>query len=98
MFYSSRFACSQFFNTFFSTLATVYFLNIVDGKPRVMPSQESIVWTLTTQVAGAASAVLFYSGIQSASVPFILAGAADHWSGSPACTGSMKSDLTRSSR
>ena len=26
---------------FLSTLATVYFLNIVDGKPRVLPSQES---------------------------------------------------------
>jgi diguanylate cyclase (GGDEF)-like protein/putative nucleotidyltransferase with HDIG domain len=59
---------------FLSTLATVYFLNIVDGKPRVLPSQESIVWTLTTQVAGAASAVLFYSGIHSAGAPFILLG------------------------
>src|SRR5882672_9093122 len=59
---------------FLSTLATVYFLNLVDGKPRVLPSQESIVWTLTTQVAGAASAVLFYSGIHNAGVPFILLG------------------------
>ena len=40
----------------------------------MLPSQESIVWTLTTQVAGAASAVLFYSGISSASVPFMLLG------------------------
>jgi diguanylate cyclase (GGDEF)-like protein/putative nucleotidyltransferase with HDIG domain len=59
---------------FLSTLATVYFLNVVEGKPRVLPSQESIVWTLTTQVAGAASAVLFYSGIHSAGLPFILLG------------------------
>lgn len=59
---------------FLSTLATVYFLNIVAGKPRVLPSQESLVWTLTTQVAGAASAVLFYSGINSAGLPFILLG------------------------
>ena len=59
---------------FLSTLATVYFLNIVEDKPRVLPSQESLVWTLTTQVAGAASAVLFYSGIQSTSLPFILLG------------------------
>ena len=59
---------------FLSTLATVYFLNIVDGKPRVLPSQESIVWTLTTQVAGAASAVLFYSAWHGAGLPFILLG------------------------
>jgi diguanylate cyclase (GGDEF)-like protein/putative nucleotidyltransferase with HDIG domain len=59
---------------FLSTLATVYFLNIVDGKPRVLPSQESLVWTLTTQVAGAASAVLFYSGLYGGGLPFILLG------------------------
>ena len=59
---------------FLSTLATVHFLNIVDGKPRVLPSQESIVWTLTTQVAGAASAVLFYSALNGAGVPFVLLG------------------------
>ncbi len=59
---------------FLSTLATVYFLNVVDGKPRVLPSQESLVWTLTTQVAGAASAVLFYSALNGAGLPFILLG------------------------
>jgi diguanylate cyclase (GGDEF)-like protein/putative nucleotidyltransferase with HDIG domain len=59
---------------FLSTLTTVYFVNLVLGKPRVLPSQESIVWTLTTQVAGAASAVLFYSGIQNGGVPYFLLG------------------------
>ena len=59
---------------FLSTLATLYFVNIVLGKPRVLPSQESIVWTLTTQVAGAASAVLFYSGILNGEIPYILLG------------------------
>src|SRR6266850_2490575 len=59
---------------FLSTLSTVYFLNMVDGKPRVLPSQESIVWTLTTQVAGAASAVLFYSALNGAGIPFALLG------------------------
>lgn len=59
---------------FLSTLATLHFLNVVDGKPRVLPSQESIVWTLTTQVAGAASAVLFYSALNGGGVPFILLG------------------------
>jgi diguanylate cyclase (GGDEF)-like protein/putative nucleotidyltransferase with HDIG domain len=59
---------------FLSTVATVHFVGIVDGKPRVLPSQESIVWTLTTQVAGAASAVLFYSAIHGAGFPSILLG------------------------
>lgn len=59
---------------FLSTLATVYFLNIVEGKPRVLPSQESLVWTLTTQVAGAASAVLFYSAIHGAGFASVLLG------------------------
>ncbi len=57
-----------------STAATVYFLSIVDGKPRDLPSQESLVWTLTTQIAGAASAVLFYSALYGAGVPSILLG------------------------
>ncbi len=57
-----------------STLSTVYFLNLVEGKPRVLPSQESLVWTLTTQVAGAASAVLFYSAINGAGFPSVLLG------------------------
>jgi diguanylate cyclase (GGDEF)-like protein/putative nucleotidyltransferase with HDIG domain len=59
---------------FLSTMATVYFLNIVDGTPRVIPSPESLVWTLTTQVAGAASAVLFFSALDGAGLPFVLLG------------------------
>ncbi|HEY6231538.1 MAG TPA: HD domain-containing phosphohydrolase, partial [Pyrinomonadaceae bacterium] len=57
-----------------STLATVYLANIGEGKTRLFPSQESIVWTLTTHVAGAASAVLFYSALHGAGIPFILLG------------------------
>jgi diguanylate cyclase (GGDEF)-like protein/putative nucleotidyltransferase with HDIG domain len=59
---------------FLSTLATVFFLSIVEGKPRVLPSQESLIWTLTTQVAGAASAVLFYSAIHGAGFASVLLG------------------------
>ncbi len=59
---------------FLSTLATAHFLNLVDGKPRVLPSQESLVWSLTTQIAGAASAVLFFAGIDGAGLPYILLG------------------------
>ncbi len=58
----------------FSTLATLHFLNLLDDKPRVLPSQESLVWTLTTQVAGAASAVLFYSALTGGGFAFILLG------------------------
>jgi diguanylate cyclase (GGDEF)-like protein/putative nucleotidyltransferase with HDIG domain len=59
---------------FFSTLATMHFLNLLDDNPRALPSQESLVWTLTTQVAGAASAVLFYSALTGGGFAFILLG------------------------
>src|SRR5712691_9213850 len=59
---------------FFSTLATLHFLNLLDDNPRVLPSQESLVWTLTTQVAGAASAVLFYAALTGGGFAFILLG------------------------
>src|SRR5712691_2659344 len=59
---------------FFSTLATLHFLNLLDDNPRVVPSQESLVWTLTTQVAGAASAVLFYAALTGGGFAFILLG------------------------
>lgn len=58
----------------FTTLAMAAFLSIDAGKAYVFPSQESIVWTLTTQVAGAASAVLFYSSFRGAGIPFALLG------------------------
>ena len=48
-----------------NTVGTAWFLGIDAGKFNLLPSQESIVWTLTTQLAGAASAVLFYSAIES---------------------------------
>jgi diguanylate cyclase (GGDEF)-like protein/putative nucleotidyltransferase with HDIG domain len=57
-----------------TTLVTSSFLSIDAGKVGGLPSQESVVWTLTTQIAGAASAVLFYSGIQGQGVPYIMLG------------------------
>lgn len=54
-----------------STLATAIFLSIDTGRVVIRPSQESIVWTMTTQVAGAASAVLFYTAIRGGGIPFI---------------------------
>ena len=56
---------------FLSTLATAIFLSIDTGRAVVRPSQESIVWTMTSQVAGAASAVLFYSAIRGGGIPFV---------------------------
>ncbi len=47
-----------------STIATAWFLSIDAGRLKLLPSQESLVWTLTTQLAGAASAVLFYFAIR----------------------------------
>jgi hypothetical protein len=46
-----------------NTVTTAWFLSIDAGKISWLPSQESVVWTLTTQFAGAASAVLFYLSI-----------------------------------
>lgn len=59
---------------FLSTLATATFLSIDTGRAVIRPSQESIVWTMTSQVAGAASAVLFYSAIHGAGIPFVALG------------------------
>ncbi|MGH9971018.1 MAG: diguanylate cyclase [Pyrinomonadaceae bacterium] len=58
---------------FLSTLATAAFLSL-DGGNAVWPSQESVVWTLTTQVAGAASAVLFCTAIPGSGIAFVLLG------------------------
>ena len=57
-----------------STLATALFLRLDGGKSAVLPSQESIVWTLTTEVAGAACAVLFYASIRGSGLPYVLLG------------------------
>ena len=59
---------------FFSTLVTAAVSSLNGGKAAVLPSRESIVWTLTTQVAGAASAVLFYSAISGSNISFVLLG------------------------
>ena len=57
-----------------TTVATTVFLSVDSGKARVFPSQESLVWTSITQVAGASSAVLFYSALYSGGWPFIFIG------------------------
>jgi diguanylate cyclase (GGDEF)-like protein/putative nucleotidyltransferase with HDIG domain len=57
-----------------NTAATTWFLSLDAGKLKLIPSPESIVWALTTQLAGAASAVLFYVTILQREVAYALLG------------------------
>ena len=57
-----------------STLATAAFISLDTGQKAALPSQESIVWTITAQLAAASSAVLFYSAISGGGFPFALLG------------------------
>jgi diguanylate cyclase (GGDEF)-like protein/putative nucleotidyltransferase with HDIG domain len=55
-----------------TTLGTVM-LNSLSGT-RVPISQESLVWTLITQVANVTSAAMFYAAIHDAGIPFLFVG------------------------
>ena len=58
-----------------STLVTSWFLSFeAGGDLLLIPSQETIVWTLTTKLAGAASAVLFYAAIMRKGVAYAVLG------------------------
>ena len=57
-----------------STFGTLTFNSFSSGK-RVTISQESLIWTLITQVANVTSAALFYSAIRGNGVPFLFVGA-----------------------
>ena len=58
-----------------STVVTSWFLSFEAGGDLVLiPSQETIVWTLTTKLAGAASAVLFYAAIMRKGVAYAVLG------------------------
>lgn len=59
---------------FLSTLATAAFIRIDTGRKATLPSQESIVWTVTAQLAAASSAVLFYTAIHEGGFPYALLG------------------------
>lgn len=58
-----------------STFGTVAFNSVRDGQGRITVSQESLIWTLITQVANVTSAALFYSAIHGSGVAFIFVGA-----------------------
>ena len=58
-----------------NTVVTSWFLSFEAGGDLVLiPSQETIVWTLTTKLAGAASAVLFYAAIMRGGVAYAVLG------------------------
>jgi diguanylate cyclase (GGDEF)-like protein/putative nucleotidyltransferase with HDIG domain len=53
-----------------STIATAWFLSFDKGKFTLVPTPETVVWTLTTKLAGAASAVLFYAAVLNKSLAY----------------------------
>src|SRR6185369_16918939 len=57
-----------------STIATAWFLSFEAGKFTLIPTPETVVWTLTTKLAGAASAVLFYTAVLEKSLTHALLG------------------------
>ncbi|HJP91682.1 MAG TPA: diguanylate cyclase [Pyrinomonadaceae bacterium] len=57
-----------------STIVTAWFLSFDAGKLTLIPTQETMVWTLTTKLAGAASAVLFYTAFLNKSLAFAVLG------------------------
>ena len=58
-----------------NTFGNIAFSSLCLGKGRVVVSQESLVWTLITQVANVTSAAMFYAALQGAGIPFIFVGA-----------------------
>lgn len=57
-----------------NTFGTVAFSSLSLGKGRVVVSQESLIWTLITQVGNVTSAALFFSAINGAGLPFLFVG------------------------
>ena len=53
-----------------STIATAWFLSFDKGKFMLVPTPETVVWTLTTKLAGVASAVLFYAAVLNKSLAY----------------------------
>src|SRR5262245_17962164 len=59
---------------FLTAVGTSCFLSIDEGNLVFLPRHETIVWTLTTELAGAAAAVLFYAAGQNQSFSYVLLG------------------------
>jgi len=58
-----------------STFGTIAFSAANSAEGRLTVSQESLIWTLITQVANVTSAALFYSALHGAGIPFLFIGA-----------------------
>jgi hypothetical protein len=58
-----------------STFGTIAFGAASSDEGRLRVSQESLIWTLITQVANVTSAALFYSALRGAGIPFLFIGA-----------------------
>ena len=57
-----------------NTLAAALYAGVESGQVSFRLSRESLVWTLMTQIAGAAAAALFYSAQASGTFSFLLVG------------------------
>lgn len=57
-----------------STIATAWFISFEAGKFTLIPTPETVVWTLTTKLAGAASASLFYAAVLNQTLAYAVLG------------------------
>ncbi|HKG45524.1 MAG TPA: diguanylate cyclase [Pyrinomonadaceae bacterium] len=57
-----------------STIATAWFISFEAGKFTFLPTPETVVWTLTTKLAGAASALLFYAAVLNQTLAYAVLG------------------------
>jgi diguanylate cyclase (GGDEF)-like protein/putative nucleotidyltransferase with HDIG domain len=57
-----------------STIATAWFISFEDGNFTFVPTPETVVWTLTTKLAGAASALLFYAAVLNKTLAYAVLG------------------------
>ena len=57
-----------------STIATAWCISFEAGKFTLIPTPDTVVWTLTTKLAGAASAVLFYAAVFNKSLAYAVLG------------------------
>jgi diguanylate cyclase (GGDEF)-like protein/putative nucleotidyltransferase with HDIG domain len=57
-----------------STIATAWFISFEAGKFTFIPTPETVVWTFTTKLAGAASALLFYAAVMNKTLAYAVLG------------------------
>jgi diguanylate cyclase (GGDEF)-like protein/putative nucleotidyltransferase with HDIG domain len=57
-----------------STITTAWFISFEAGKFTLIPTPETVVWTLTTKLAGAASALLFYAAVLNKTLAYAVLG------------------------